>query len=119
VCAPLFPLSPPTDRHNRHQKLKIHTQNTDSKFIRQLKANHQNTNQHKKGDPNLKSSLSQNERKELQYKLITTLNAQISHLSTEFQQILADDLITALQNRLTVLTRIQATSRSTNPKNLL
>jgi len=51
--------------------------------------------------------LTRKERKELQNKLIGILKGQINHLSTELQQILADDLITALQNRLTALTRIQ------------
>ena len=55
----------------------------------------------------MERTLTQKERKELQNKLIQTLQTQINHLSTELQQILADDLITALQNRLTALTRIQ------------
>jgi len=67
----------------------------------------------------LENSLSQKERKELQKQLIRTLGGQISHLSAELQQILADDLITALQNRLIALTRIQARQNSVNLENIL
>ncbi|MFQ6064783.1 MAG: hypothetical protein ACE5L6_04825 [Candidatus Bathyarchaeia archaeon] len=55
----------------------------------------------------MKETLTKKERKELQKKLIGVLKGQISHLSAELQQILADDLITALQNRLIALARIQ------------
>jgi len=55
----------------------------------------------------MEKPITKKERKELQKRLIQTLQHQINHLSTELQQILADDLITALQNRLTALTRIQ------------
>ena len=64
----------------------------------------------------MEGPISQKERKELQKRLIQTLKGQMNHLSTEFQQILADDLITALQNRLTALTRIQATQKPASPK---
>jgi len=52
--------------------------------------------------------MTEKERKALQKKLIKTLKAQMSHLSVDLQQILADDLVTALQNRLTVFTALQA-----------
>ena len=55
----------------------------------------------------LETPIAEKERKKLQKRLIKTLKAQISHLSADLQQILADDLITALQNRLTVFTAIQ------------
>ena len=64
-------------------------------------------------------TLTKKEREELQKKLIQTLKDQISHLSTELQQILADDLITALQNRLTALTRIQTSQKPTTQKDIL
>ncbi|MFQ5758166.1 MAG: hypothetical protein ACE5IF_00655 [Candidatus Bathyarchaeia archaeon] len=64
----------------------------------------------------MEKPLTQKERKELQKKLIQTLKDQINHLSTELQQILADDLITALQNRLTALTRIQARQKIADSK---
>ena len=67
----------------------------------------------------MERTISQKERKELQNKLIQTLKGQINNLSRELQQILADDLITALQNRLTVLTRIQTKQKPPNPKNIL
>ncbi len=43
-------------------------------------------------------------RKQLQARLRQTLKTEIWTLSTEMQQILCDDLVTALQNRLKVLT---------------
>ncbi len=67
----------------------------------------------------MENSIPQKERKELQKRLIRTLEGQISHLSAEFQQILADDLITALQSRLTALTRIQARQKSAKLENIL
>lgn len=47
-------------------------------------------------------------RKKLQEKFVDVFREEIETLSTDLQQILADDLVTALQNRLTVLARIQA-----------
>jgi len=44
-------------------------------------------------------------RKQLQNKLKQALKTEIQTLSTEMQQILCDDLVTALQNRLNVLTK--------------
>jgi hypothetical protein len=44
-------------------------------------------------------------RKQLQTKLKQALKTEIQTLSTEMQQILCDDLVTALQNRLIVLTK--------------
>lgn len=43
------------------------------------------------------------ERKRLQDRFKETLKTEIQTLSTEMQQILCDDLVTALQNRLIVL----------------
>ncbi|MEM2889681.1 MAG: hypothetical protein QXR42_09480 [Candidatus Bathyarchaeia archaeon] len=47
-------------------------------------------------------------RKKLRGKFVDAFREEIRTLSTDLQQILADDLVTAFQNRLTVLARIQA-----------
>jgi len=46
-------------------------------------------------------------RRQLQSKLKQALKAEMRTLSTEMQQILCDDLVTALQNRLIVLTKVK------------
>ncbi len=48
------------------------------------------------------------ERRQLQSKLKQALKLEIQILSTEMQQILCDDLVTALQNRLNVLVKAKA-----------
>ncbi|UCD97061.1 MAG: hypothetical protein JSV35_03145 [Candidatus Bathyarchaeota archaeon] len=52
--------------------------------------------------------ISLQERRRLQTKLHQALKQEIQMLSTEMQQILCDDLVTALQNRLIVLTKTEA-----------
>ncbi|MCK5631907.1 hypothetical protein KAH85_05060 [Candidatus Bathyarchaeota archaeon] len=47
-------------------------------------------------------------RKQLQTRLHQALKQEIQVLSTERQQILCDDLVTALQNRLIVLVKAEA-----------
>jgi len=47
------------------------------------------------------------ERKRLKVKMAETLNGQIKPLSSERQEILLDDLVTALENRLEVLSHAQ------------
>jgi hypothetical protein len=47
--------------------------------------------------------LSLQRRKQLQDRLSDVLKPELSQLSTEMQQILCDDLVTALENRLIVL----------------
>ena len=54
---------------------------------------------------------STSERKHLESKLIDAFKDEMSTLSKEFQQIVADDLITAFQNRVAVFQRIQAKLR--------
>jgi hypothetical protein len=46
-------------------------------------------------------------RRQLENKLRRALEEEISTLSTENQQIICDDLVTALQNRLIVLTEAE------------
>ena len=55
--------------------------------------------------------LSPQKRKQLQNKLKQTLKAEMQALSTEMQQILCDDLVTAFQNRLIVLAKVKSKRR--------
>jgi hypothetical protein len=55
--------------------------------------------------------LSPQKRKQLQDNFMKALKAEILTLSTEMQQILCDDLVTALQNRLIVLSQVKHKSR--------
>ncbi|UCB61442.1 MAG: hypothetical protein JSW72_05205 [Candidatus Bathyarchaeota archaeon] len=50
-----------------------------------------------------RKTFSQQKRKKLQNKLHQALEGELQTLSTEMQQILCDDLVTAFQNRLIVL----------------
>ena len=44
-------------------------------------------------------------REELEAKMADVLSTEIKELSTELQQILIDDMVTAFENRLNVFTR--------------
>ena len=44
-------------------------------------------------------------RDELEAKMVAVFDEQIKELSTELQQILIDDMVTAFQNRINVLNR--------------
>ena len=46
------------------------------------------------------------DRKELEAKLASVFNGQMSHLSTELREILLDDMVTAFENRLNVLKNV-------------
>lgn len=46
------------------------------------------------------------ERKELEAKLADVFTGKMGGISTELQEILLDDLVTAFENRLNVLNRI-------------
>jgi len=48
----------------------------------------------------------QKDRKEIEAKLADVFTPKMGGLSTELQQILLDDLVTAFENRLNVLNRI-------------
>jgi len=48
------------------------------------------------------------QRKELEAKMSKALGTNIKGLSAELQRILVDDLVTAFQNRINVLTKAQA-----------
>lgn len=47
----------------------------------------------------------------LEAKMATVLSAEIKKLSTELQQILIDDMVTAFENRINVLNRSMARNR--------
>jgi hypothetical protein len=56
----------------------------------------------------MKKSFSPQYRKKLHKMMMDTFTSEIQSLTPELQYILADDLVTALQNRLAVFQRIQA-----------
>jgi hypothetical protein len=51
------------------------------------------------------------QRRQIKTTLRKALKAEIQTLSTEMQQILCDDLVTALQNRLNVLVKVKPERR--------
>ena len=57
----------------------------------------------------MKHQFSSKERKELELKMATVFSEELQMLSTELQQILLDDLVTAFENRLNVLKGTQLT----------
>ena len=50
-------------------------------------------------------------RGELEAKMAAVFNGQIKQLSTELQQILIDDMVTAFENRLNMLNRLKIRNR--------
>jgi hypothetical protein len=56
----------------------------------------------------MEKSFSSQNRKKLQKMMMEAFTSEIRTLTPELQYILTDDLVTALQNRLLVLQRIQA-----------
>ncbi|MDH5267857.1 MAG: hypothetical protein OEW62_09295 [Candidatus Bathyarchaeota archaeon] len=59
----------------------------------------------------MKKTYTSSQRKHLENKLIDAFKDEMNTLSKELQQILAGDLITAFQNRITVFQRIQTKTR--------
>jgi len=55
----------------------------------------------------LKPTPTLKQRKELEARMIKVFKRNITGLSTELQRILVDDLVTAFQNRINVLIRVQ------------
>jgi len=60
------------------------------------------------GGKALKKNMTLKQRRELEAKMAKVFKKNIGGLSTELQKILLDDLVTAFQNRINVLTRVQA-----------
>ncbi len=56
----------------------------------------------------MEKSFSPQNRKKLQKLMMDAFTSEIQTLTPDLQYILTDDLVTALQNRLVVLQRIQA-----------
>lgn len=56
----------------------------------------------------MKHQYSSKERNVLKLKMATVFSENIHTLSTELQEILFDDLVTALENRLKVLNKVQS-----------
>lgn len=59
----------------------------------------------------MKKTYTSSQRENLENKLIDAFKGEMNTLSKELQQILADDLITAFQNRITVFQRIQTRTK--------
>ena len=57
----------------------------------------------------MKNQSSSKNRKELRLKIAAVFSEKIHMLSTDLQEILLDDLVTAFENRLAVLNRAQST----------
>ena len=57
----------------------------------------------------MKHQYSSKNRKEMRLKMAAVFREKIHMLSTDLQEILLDDLVTAFENRLAVLNRTQTT----------
>jgi hypothetical protein len=60
------------------------------------------------GGKSLKHEFTPQQRKRIKAKMAEVFKENLAGLSTEFQKILLDDLVTAFQNRINVLKRVQA-----------
>ena len=56
----------------------------------------------------MKSQYSSKERNELRNKMAAVFSKKLQMLSRELQEMLLDDLVTAFENRITVLNKAQA-----------
>lgn len=63
------------------------------------------------GGNSLNENVMLKSRDELEEKMATVFGEEIKELSTELQEILIDDLVTAFENRVNVLNRIQVGRR--------
>jgi hypothetical protein len=52
------------------------------------------------------TEIASKDRKELEAKLATVFHEEINDLTTELREILLDDMVTAFENRLNVLNRV-------------
>jgi hypothetical protein len=59
------------------------------------------------GGKTLKRKVTLKQRKDLEGKMAKVFKGNIEGLSTELQEILVDDMVTAFQNRINVLIRVQ------------
>ena len=58
----------------------------------------------------MKQQIALKSRKELEAKMASVFGEKIKELSTELQEIVIDDMVTAFENRLNVLNRVSAKS---------
>lgn len=56
----------------------------------------------------MKHKINPQERSRMKAKMTEVFEENLKGLSADFQKILIDDLVTAFQNRMTVLLRVQA-----------
>jgi uncharacterized protein (UPF0335 family) len=56
----------------------------------------------------LKREISLKIREYLRRKVLETFEEEISNLSKDFKEVLADDLVTAFENRMAILMKIQS-----------
>jgi hypothetical protein len=63
------------------------------------------------GESSLNGSLELKERDALEAKMVAIFAKEIKQLSTDLQQILIDDMITAFENRVNVLNRSKARTK--------
>ena len=56
----------------------------------------------------MKQQIALKSRKELEAKMASVFGEKIKKLSTELQEIVIDDMVTAFENRLNVLNRVSA-----------
>jgi hypothetical protein len=64
------------------------------------------------GGYRLKQEITLKGRQELEEKMASVFGEKISKLSTELQEILLDDMVTAFENRLNVLNRANGKSHN-------
>ncbi len=55
----------------------------------------------------MKTQKAPEQRKELHQKVLATFETEMKNLSKPFQKILADDLVTAFENRMSVFLAVQ------------
>ncbi len=60
----------------------------------------------------MKQEISLKGRQELEAKMASVFGEKIKQLSTELQEILLDDMVTAFENRLNVLNRVSRNRQS-------
>ncbi|MEM1539750.1 MAG: hypothetical protein QXK33_05000 [Candidatus Bathyarchaeia archaeon] len=60
------------------------------------------------GGKSLMHEFTPEQRRRIKAKMAVALKESLAGLSTDFQKILLDDLVTAFQNRINVLKRVQA-----------
>ena len=60
----------------------------------------------------MKQQIALKSRKELEAKMASVFGEKIKELSTELQEIVIDDMVTAFENRLNVLNRVSAKSHN-------